>query len=227
MPLYKWATGPQHKLLYHAICSCWPCHYKRSFHESYLTSSFWGEEGAWLVQCISLDVYSKRMQLDTSWHDDRVSKVFIRFATWYFWALSSFSQHLWEPYTVFISTHFLLPLRTHLHPWQHLRKQKNVNRKKRQGSEWMGTQPILFSVCFLTPSFPSEFVCCWERRFFKMGIISKEHLNHWRASHGAGAQLHLHWQLCQESTRQASAEEEWKFILWCTIGGLVLWSPSV
>lgn len=95
-----------------------------------------------------------------------------------FWALSSFSHHLWEPYIVFISTHFLLPLRTHLHPWQHLRKQKSANRKKRQGSEWMGTQPTLFSVCFPTPSFPSEFVCCWERRFFKMGIISKEHLNH-------------------------------------------------
>lgn len=47
--LYKWATGPQHKLLYHATCSCWPFHYKHSFHESYLKSSFWGEEGAWLA----------------------------------------------------------------------------------------------------------------------------------------------------------------------------------
>lgn len=42
------------------------------------------KEHGLLVQCVTVDVYSKCMQLDTSSHDDRVSKVFIRFATWYF-----------------------------------------------------------------------------------------------------------------------------------------------
>lgn len=128
---------------------------------------------AWLVHCFSPEVYAKCIQLDTISPNDTLCNVFIKFTTWLFWALSSFSWHPWQPHVAFISRHFFLPLDTYLPHWQYFRKTKIANRKERQVIEWMGTEPILFSVCFPTHSFQSEVVCCWESRFFKMGFILK------------------------------------------------------